>query len=32
MVIFPSFTVRVPLPSLVSFTWNMRLSVVNSAV
>ena len=32
MVIFPSFTVRVPLSSLVSFTWNMRLSVVNSAV
>ena len=32
MVIFPSFTVSVPFPSFASFTWNIPLSVSNSAV
>ena len=32
IVILPSFTVRVPFPSFASFTWNIPLSVSNSAV
>ena len=31
MVISPSFTVRIPFPSLVSLTWNILPSVVKSA-
>ena len=32
MVMLPSLTVSVPLPSQASFAWNMLLSVLNSAV
>ena len=32
IVILPSFTVRTPFPSFASFTWNIPLSVSNSAV
>ena len=32
IVALPSFTVSVPLLSYASFTWNIELSVVNSAV
>ena len=32
IVIWPFSTVSVPLPSHASFTWNMLLSVLKSAV